>query len=475
MKNISKDIFKAYDIRGEIGKDFIPEDAYYIGLGIGTQLRASRVNGASAISTINQQAPRLLIGRDARVSSPEIATQLCKGLLETGCEITDLGIVPTPALYFALSHCQIANGLMITASHNPANHNGIKMVFDNKPLTQEEIQQLYQIIRSGKFIFNPVSKNSISKQTILSAYQNAIVNNVSLQRPLRIGIDCCNGVASLIAKALFSQLGCKVFPLYCQLDGTFPNHPPDPTKPEHLSALQQLVKEQQLDIGLAFDGDADRMIAIDGNGKVLWPDRIMILLAQSILKQYPKAKVAFDVKCSYLLPQAIIKAGGEPSVCVSGHSHLKSHMERINAIMGGEFSGHIILRDRWSYFDDALYNAARLLEILSKSSLSATQIFAEIPDSYSTPEYLLYFYNSAEARKAMAIIIEIADFPQARYTLIDGLRIDYNDAWGLVRVSNTTPTLTFRFEAETAQRLETIKQQFRDLLGHIGITSNFPF
>ncbi len=472
MKTVSKDIFKAYDIRGEIGKDFIPEDAYQIGLGIGTQLRASRALDACGI---NKGAPRLLMGRDARVSSPEIAIQLRRGLLETGCQITDLGIIPTPTLYFALSHCQIANGLMITASHNPANHNGIKMVFDNKPLSKEEIQQLYQIIRSRKFIFKPLSSDSIRKQNILPAYQDAIVSNISLQRPLHIAIDCCNGVASLVAEALFSQLGCEVFPLYCQLDGTFPNHPPDPTKPEHLRALQQLVTEQQLDIGLAFDGDADRMIAVDGNGKVLWPDRIMILFAQSILKQYPKAKVAFDVKCSYLLPQAIIKAGGEPSVCVSGHSHLKSHMKQINAIMGGEFSGHIILRDRWSCFDDALYNAARLLEILSEFILSPTQVFAEIPDSYSTPEYLLYFYNSTKARQAMAIIIEIADFPLATYTLIDGLRIDYNDGWGLVRASNTTPTLTFRFEAETAQRLETIKQQFRALLGHIGITSNFPF
>ncbi len=475
MKNISKDIFKAYDIRGEIGKDFIPEDAYQIGLGIGTQLWASRVNDASGMSAINKQALRLLIGQDARVSSPEIVTQLQRGLLETGCEIIDLGIIPTPALYFALSHYQIGNGLMITASHNPASHNGIKMVFDNTPLSKEEIQQLYRLIQSGKFISKPLPRDSIRKQNILAAYQEAIVNNVSLQRPLRIAIDCCNGVASLVAEALFSELGCEVFPLYCQLDGTFPNHPPDPTKPEHLAALQQLVMEQQLDIGLAFDGDADRMIAVDGNGKILWPDRIMILFAQSILKQYPQAKVAFDVKCSYLLPQAIIKAGGEPSVCVSGHSHLKSHMKQINAIMGGEFSGHIILRDRWSCFDDALYNAARLLEILSESILSPTQIFAEIPDSYSTPEYLLYFHNSAKARKAMAIIIEIADFPLATYALIDGLRIDYKDAWGLVRVSNTTPTLTFRFEAETAQRLETIKQQFRDLLAHIGITSNFPF
>ncbi len=465
MGNISKDIFKAYDIRGEIGKDFIPKDAYQIGLGIGTQI----------VKQCTQQFPQLLLGRDARVTSPEIATELRRGLIETGCQITDLGIIPTPALYFALSHLQIANGLMITASHNPANHNGIKMVFNNKPLSQEEIQQIYQIINSKYFIFNPAPHPRLIQYNILPAYQKAILDDVSLQRPLRIAIDCCNGVASLIAEALFTQLDCEVFPLYCHLDGRFPNHPPDPTKPEHLSALQQLVIEQQLDLGLAFDGDADRMIAVDGNGKVLWPDRIMILLAKSILKQYPQAMVAFDVKCSYLLPQAIRAAGGKASICVSGHSILKAHMQQINAIMGGEFSGHIILRDRWSCFDDALYNAARLLEILSEFRRSPTQIFAEIPDSYSTPEYLLYFDNATKARQALAIIIQFADFPLAKYTTIDGLRIDYKDCWGLVRASNTTPTLTFRFEAETQQRLEQIKQQFRRLLLLVGLSKNLPF
>ena len=471
MGNISKDIFKAYDIRGEIGKDFIPQDAYQIGLGIGTQLQASTPADKDKTTLV----PQLLLGRDARVSSPEIAVQLRRGLIETGCQITDLGIIPTPALYFALAHYHIPNGLMITASHNPANHNGIKMVFNSKPLSQEKIQQLYQTIKSRKFTFKPLSRQPLIKQCILLAYQEAILYDVSLQRPLRIAIDCGNGVSALIAEELFTRLGCEVFPLYCQLDGTFPNHPPDPTKPEHLKALQQLVHKQQLDIGLAFDGDADRMIAIDANGKVLWPDRIMILLANSILKQHPNATVAFDIKCSYLLPQAIIKAGGKPSICASGHSLLKSHMKQIDAIMGGEFSGHIILQDRWSCFDDALYNAARLLEILSESTQSPTQVFAEIPDSYSTPEYLLYFDNATKARQTLAIIIQTAHFPLAKQTLIDGLRIDYHDCWGLVRASNTTPTLTFRFEAKTKQRLEKIKQQFRSLLEQISITSNLPF
>jgi phosphomannomutase/phosphoglucomutase len=470
MGNISKDIFKTYDIRGEIGKDFIPLDAYNIGLGIGSQLLADAhmENGI-------HQTPKVLLGRDARISSPEIAIQLRRGLVETGCQITDLGIIPTPALYFALAYLQIPNGLMITASHNPASHNGIKIVFDSKSLSSEKIQQLYQVIKSRQFILQPEARQVLIRENILPDYQQAIIDDITLQRSLRIAIDCCNGVSSLIAEALFSQIGCEVFPLYCELDGTFPNHSPDPTRPENLSALQQLVSEQQLDIGIAFDGDADRMIAVDANGKVLWPDRIMILLANSILKQHPEAKVIFDVKCSYLLPQAISKAGGTPSICASGHSVLKSQIKQMNAIMGGEFSGHIILHDRWSCFDDALYNAARLLEILSEFALSPTQVFAKIPDSYSTPEYLLYFANATKARQTLAIIIQLADFPLAKKTLIDGMRIDYNDCWGLVRSSNTTPTLTFRFEAKTEQRLNEIKQHFRDLLRKIGIIENLPF
>lgn len=470
MGNISKDIFKAYDIRGEMGQDFIPKDAYRIGLGIGTQLRIAlqAVEGGG-------QIPKVLLGRDARMTSPEIAYELRKGLLETGCHITDLGIIPTPALYFALAHLRISNGLIITASHNPASHNGIKMVFDNEPLSADQIQQLYHIVNSQRFILQSNTQKTVIKYDILPAYQQAILNDISLQRPLRIAIDSCNGVASLVAESLFTRLGCEVFPLYCELDGTFPNHPPDPTKPQHLTALQQLVREQQLDLGIAFDGDADRMIAVDRNGKILWPDRLMILLANSILKTHPKATIVYDIKCSHLLPQAIEKAGGIAVVCRSGHSTVKAYMKTIDAIMGGEFSGHIILRDRWSGFDDALYNAARLLEVLSEYPQSPTQIFAEIPDSYSTPEYFLYFENATKARQTLAIIIKNAHFPLAKKVLVDGLRIDYDDCWGLVRSSNTTPTLTFRFEATTALRLNEIKTNFREVLTAIGIVGTLPF
>ncbi len=468
MKNISQEIFRAYDIRGEVGKDFmLPQDAYQIGLGIGSLLQSQQGN--------NQQSPKVLLGRDARITSPEVSKALLQGLLETACDVIDLNIIPTPALYFALEHLHIANGLMVTASHNPANHNGIKIVMDNQPLSAEVIQDLYHLIKSEQFKRAPPFSKKAKKYNILPSYLNAILADISLKRSLKIAVDCSNGVASLIAKNLFTQLGCEVHILYCELNGDFPNHPPDPTKPENIQGLQQLVINKNLDIGLAFDGDADRMIAVDKNGKILWPDRLMILLAKSILKQHPEAKVAFDVKCSFLLPQAIEKSGGKASMCVSGHSSLKAHMKKVNAIMGGEFSGHIILRDRWSDYDDALYNAARLLEILSEFKQSPTQVFAEIPDSYSTPEYLLYFENAQIAKDMMKKIISKASFPLAKHTLIDGLRIDYDDCWGLVRASNTTPTLTFRFEAKTQQSLEMIQQQFRDVLKSVLPLHTLPF
>lgn len=459
MGDISQEIFRAYDIRGEIGKDFIPRNAYYIGLGIGTQLSEPKM---------------ILLGRDARLTSPEIAALLTKGLLETGCQVIDLGIIPTPALYFALSHLKMKNGLMVTASHNPANHNGIKMVMDNVPLSAEGIQQLYQVVKTKQFAINTLRQREVIYKSILPHYLDAILDDITLKRRLRVGIDCCNGVSSLVAESLYHQLGCDVFPLYCELDGTFPNHSPDPTQPKSLEALQQLVCEEQLDLGIAFDGDADRMIAVDGTGKILWPDRIMILLATSILKQHPAACIAFDVKCSYLLPKAIRQAGGNPSMCVSGHSLLKFHMAEIKAIMGGEFSGHIILNDRWSCFDDALYNAARLLEILSGSDQSPTQCFDSIPDSYSTPEYHLLFANAHRTKNIMKRIIQHAKFPAATLNLIDGLRVDYDDCWGLVRVSNTTPSLSFRFEAQTPQRLDDIQQDFRALLKGVGV-NQLPF
>ncbi len=463
-KLINKDIFRAYDIRGHIGTEWCVDesydDAFSIGQSIGAQL-------------VKRESPNIILGRDGRITSESIRDSLVAGLISVGCDVTDIGLTATPVVYFALTHLNISNAVMITGSHNPPDHNGIKIVFENTPITALVIETLYFDIIKNSFIMDKVGKHK-HIENINDEYQRAIVENIKLKRPLRIAIDAGNGATSLFAEDLFTQLGCEVHPLFCELDGTFPNHSPDPTVPENLTALINLVQEKDLDIGLAFDGDGDRMIAVDNKGKLLWPDRIMILLAQEVLKNQPSAPIVFDVKCSYLLPKAINKAGGQASMCISGHSILKMQMKRLNASMGGEFSGHIVMPDRWNDFDDGPYVAARLLEILSDTSKTSSEVFNEIPDSYSTPEYKLHVNESEEATNIVEKFIRHAEFPSATLTLIDGLRVDYDDGWGLVRSSNTSACLGFRFEAETEQRLEEIKEQFRSVFKTFA-TLELPF
>jgi len=470
MPLINKEIFRAYDIRGQIGKDWCLnndfQDAFLIGQAIGQQL------------VKRCKSPQIIVGRDGRFSSDPIAEQLIQGLTSVGCNVADIGLTATPVVYFALAHLDIPNSIMVTGSHNPPDHNGIKIVYESTPLTGLVIETLYfDIIHNDFQTPSPNVKQGsyIWHENINEAYQKAILNNIELKRPLRIAIDGSNGAASLFAESLFSQLGCEVHPLFCELDGSFPNHSPDPTVPANLNSLMELVKQKKLDIGIAFDGDGDRMIAVDNEGKILWPDRIMILLAEDVLKKNPGSRIVFDVKCSYLLPKSIRKAGGQPSMCVSGHSILKMQMQRLNAIMGGEFSGHIVMPDRWSNFDDGPYVAARLLEILSANKKSVSDIFKQIPDSYSTPEYKLHLKKTSEAEELVEQFIRNSDFPGADLSLIDGLRVDYKDGWGLIRSSNTSACLGFRFEAESEQRLEEIKQQFRQAFEKTNNTQALPF
>ncbi|PID45865.1 MAG: phosphomannomutase/phosphoglucomutase [Proteobacteria bacterium] len=460
--SIQQEIFRAYDIRGKVNEEFFPPDAYAIGLVIGHKI-------------LSAQRKQILLGRDGRLSSPEIKRYLLSGLLDSGCDVIDLGLTPTPTAYFAMSHLKIADAVIVTASHNPGHYNGIKMVINNTPLTKAEIRQLYDSIFQKQYSRSENIGQLSSYDTILEDYTTAVVNDIHLKKPLKIAIDCANGVTSLLAERLFEQIGCEVSPLFCELDGHFPNHSPDPTDPDNLVALQELVVREKLDIGIAFDGDGDRVIAVDGHGKILWPDRIMILLAQQVLKQQPNATVVCDIKCSYLLSQAVQEAGGKVALCPTGHSHLKSKVRELNATLGGEFSGHIILRDRWSDFDDGLYAAARLLEALSKSDHSSAEVFAAFPENHSTPEYRLNFTNAAAAQQLLSTLIQAATFEGATPCFIDGLRVDYCDGWGLMRASNTSADLTFRFEAATSQRLEAIKASFRHLLRQAGIKAELPF
>jgi len=426
QKMIQSDIFRAYDIRGKVNEDFFPPDAYAIGLVIGNKL-------------LIENRQEILIGRDGRLSSPEIRQHLLMGLLDSGCDVIDLGLTPTPVAYFALKQLSVPNAVIVTASHNPGHYNGIKMVINNAPLTEEEIRQIYDSIFEDRYW------------------------------------DCGNGVTSVLAQSLFQSIGCDVYPLFCELDGRFPNHSPDPTEPKNLVALQKLVVDEQLDIGIAFDGDGDRVIAVDGKGKILWPDRIMILLAQQVLKNSPRSTVVCDVKCSDLLSHTVKKAGGKIVLCATGHSHLKSKVRETNALLGGEFSGHIILRDRWFDFDDGLYAAARLLETLSRRAESCEVVFTQLPENHSTPEYRLSLSDPAAAKSLLGCLIRAANFNDAKPCFIDGMRVDYEDGWGLMRASNTSPDLTFRFEAVSAIRLEAIKVPFRRLLKNAGIKNELPF
>ena len=459
---IQAEIFRAYDIRGKVNEEFFPLDAYSIGLVIGHRV-------------LESGRRQILLGRDGRLSSPEIKQHLQSGLLASGCDVIDLGLTPTPVAYFALGHLQVVDAVIVTASHNPGHYNGIKMVIDNAPLSKEEIRQIYDSIDEQQFSCAKISGQLSQFNSILTDYTAAVVGDIKLKKPMKIAIDCGNGVASLLAETLFKQLGCEVSPLFCELDGNFPNHSPDPTEPKNLAALQELVVREKLDLGIAFDGDADRVIAVDGNGKILWPDRIMILLAQQILQQQPNAVVVCDVKCSYLLSQAVEDAGGRISLCPTGHSHLKKQVREFDSPLGGEFSGHIILRDRWSNFDDGLYAAARLLETLSENEKSCTEIFAALPENYSTPEFRLSLANAAAAQKLLGSLIRDSNFVDAKPCFIDGMRVDYCDGWGLMRASNTSADLTFRFEAATAKRLEAIKIPFRHLLKQAGIKADLPF
>lgn len=448
---IQKQIFHAYDIRGEIGREWCLDgdynDAFLIGLAIGNQL-------------MRRDSPGIVIARDGRLTSPEIAKAVTAGLVDAGCQVTDIGLTATPVLYFALTHLDIANGVMITGSHNPSSHNGIKIVYDQAPLSGIVIETLYYDIHIGEL----ESRNSgqLNDYTnITKDYVQAIVDDISLQRHLKIGIDCGNGATATFTETLFRRLGCEVTLLNGELDGHFPGHAPDPTVPENLQALQQLVTDEQLDLGIAFDGDGDRMIAVDGNGEIIWPDRILTLMAGEVLKHHPACRIIYDVKCSHLLPSFVQSAGGQPAMCASGHSILKMHMRKLDAKLGGEFSGHIVMRDRWNDFDDGPYAATRLLEILSQTPKTPADVFASLPDSVATPEYKLTFASGEQASRLLESFIRHADFGGASLSLIDGIRVDYPYGWGLARASNTLPCLTFRFEADDNQKLEQIQSQFR--------------
>ena len=451
-------IFRAYDVRGIVGEALTADVVYEIGRAVGSEVYEK-----------GQQT--VIIARDGRNSSPELAEALCSGLLASGRDVVDLGLVPTPVLYFATHHLGSNSGVMVTGSHNPGNYNGLKFVIDGNVLSSDAIQAVRTRIESGDLL---QGNGEVVAQDLMPDYIDRIVDDVRLAKTLNIVIDCGNGVAGKVAPELFRALGCEVVELFCEVDGDFPNHHPDPCDPDNLKALQEQVKAMQADIGLAFDGDGDRLGVIDSEGNIIWPDQILMFLAADVLSRHPGVDIIYDVKSTRHLASEILAHGGRPIMWKTGHSMLKSKMKETGALLAGEYSGHIIFSERWYGFDDALYAGARLLEIISTDPRSSAELFAELPQSIATPEYSIPFAEG-EAAQVMEELQQHVDFPNARVIDIDGLRIEFEQGWGLVRASNTTPSLVFRFEADDEETLEKLKALFRSLLSKVKISGQIPF
>ena len=430
-----------------VGKSLTEEYVYWLGRSIGS-------------ASIDAGEPRVMVARDGRLSGPALSEQLIKGLMESGCAVTDLGMVPTPVLYFATHTTGATSGVMLTGSHNPPAYNGLKIVVAGETLYGEQISALNQRLRDNKLQSGSGSREQLN---ILGDYQQYIFDDVVMARPLKVVVDCGNGVGGVIAQQLLEGIGCQVIPLYCEVDGLFPNHHPDPGKPENLVELINTVKREGADLGVAFDGDADRIGFVTETGEMVYPDRLLMLFAEDIVTRHPGADIIFDVKCTRQLPALINRAGGRPVMWKSGHSLIKAKMKETGALLGGEMSGHVFFKERWFGFDDGLYSACRLLEILSMQPDTASDVMARYPAGISTPEINLAV---GETQK-FAIIKALgqqADWGDGKITTLDGIRVDFPTSWGLIRASNTTPVLVLRFEAEQQEELERVKQLFREQL-----------
>ena len=454
-------IFRAYDIRGIVGDTLTPQIVTEIGQAIGSEAAA-------------QGQQKVVVARDGRLSGTSLKQALIEGLQRAGRSVIDIGMVPTPLLYFATHYFKTGSGVMLTGSHNPSNYNGLKMMIGGDTLASEKIQALKTRIATGNLLNSPT--NELENLDIRQIYLQRVLQDVKLTRSFKIVIDCGNGVGGVIAPELLQQLGCEVIPLFCEVDGHFPNHHPDPSKPANLQTLIETVQAQQADFGLAFDGDADRLGVVDAQGKIVWADRQMMLYATDILQRHPGAEIIFDVKCTRHLAEVIEKQGGKATMWRTGHSPIKAKLKETGALLAGEMSGHIFFKERWYGFDDALYTAARLLEILAKDPRTPTEVFCSLPDAVNTPELNLNVAKDGEQFELMQKILATFHFDAtAQISTIDGLRVDFPRGWGLVRPSNTTPCLVIRFEAEDQAELERIQAQFRQQFLAIDSTLHLPF
>lgn len=443
---LPKAIFKAYDIRGIVGETLTPAIVESIGQALGSEALA-------------RQQSTICVGYDGRLSGPSLAAALAIGIRKAGVDVINLGLVATPVVYFAAYHLNTDCGVMVTGSHNPPNYNGLKMVLAGETLSGESIQALRQRIETNVLA---TGTGQESTYYIDNEYIAQISHHIKLSRPMKIAVDAGNGVAGVFAKKLYEALGCEVEELFCEVDGHFPNHHPDPSVPSNLKDLIHALKTGESEIGLAFDGDGDRLGVVTKEGHIIYPDRQLLLFAEDVLKREPGATIIYDVKSTRHLAPWIQARGGKPLMWKTGHSLVKAKMKETAAALAGEMSGHIFFKERWYGFDDGLYAGARLLEILSQSS-DASAVLNALPDSVNTPEQHIEM-QEGEPHALIAKLQKVAKFDDAKVIKIDGLRVEYSDGFGLMRPSNTTPVIVLRFEADNEAALNRIQARFRDVI-----------
>ena len=444
---INPNIFRQYDIRGIVDQDLTGETVELLGKGIGTYLR-------------QRKKKVVVMGRDCRLSSEPFSKALTNGLVSTGCQVIDLGIIPTPLLYFTIFYKKKEAGVMITGSHNPPEYNGFKVMDGEETLYGEAIQEIYRIINKGKF--RKGKGKFLGRYNIVPEYIDYVVENIKPLKKMKVVLDAGNGTAGVVASPIFKKLGCEVIELYCDMDGTFPHHHPDPTLPEALKDLMAKVAESHADFGVSYDGDADRIGIIDDKGNIIWGDQLMVFFCRDILPSHPGAVVISEVKASKVLYDEIERLGGRPIMWKTGHSLIKKKIKEEKALLAGEMSGHMFFADKYFGFDDAIYASARVLEFLSRSEKRLSEMLAELPKTYTTPEIRVY----ASEEVKFKIVAEVKKILAQKYPVIDidGVRAIYPHGWGLVRASNTQAVLVLRFEADTEEDLQAIKSEIREVI-----------
>jgi phosphomannomutase / phosphoglucomutase len=442
-------IFREYDIRGVAGVDILDDDVKNIGKAFGTMLH-------------QQNKHRVSVGRDCRLTSEKYTDLFIQGILSTGCDVVDIGLCPTPVLYFSIHHLDLEGGAMVTASHNPPEYNGFKLMSGHDSIHSQGLQEIRKIIETKAFV---TGSGNRTRADVLTPYKKYILENITISRTIRIGIDAGNGTGGITALPVLKELGCEVHDIFCDPDGSFPNHEADPTQKKNLGDLISLVREKNLDLGVGYDGDGDRIGVVDAKGNVIYGDQLMVIYAREILSRKPGATFISEVKCSMVMYDDIKKHGGKAVMWRTGHSLIKKKMKEENAELAGEMSGHMFFKDRYFGFDDALYATCRLLEILAATGRGVDELIQDLPKTFTTPE----IRKECPDEIKFAVVKKIVDHYKARQKVIDidGMRAVYPDGWGLVRASNTQPALVLRFEALTADRLQEIQQEIENTLDQI--------